>query len=83
MILVLFLYYISLSLSRPQALCRFLFIGPPKEGGVLLMELTSLTKPLVNKVKPVPFDEFQKSGDWLVARGRVYHTSMGNFVTGG
>ena len=47
------------------------------------MELTSLTKPLVNKVKPVPFDEFQKSGDWLVARGRVYHTSMGNFVTGG
>jgi len=67
--------------SGPQALCRFLFIGPPKEGGALLMELTSLTKPLVNKVKPIPFDEFQKSGDWLVARGCVYYATMGNFVT--
>lgn len=46
------------------------------------MELTSLTKPLVNKVKPIPFDEFQKSGDWLVARGCVYYVPMGNFVTG-
>ena len=72
----------SISFFRPQALCRFLFVGPPNEGGVLLMELTCLTKPLVNKVKPVPFDEFQKSGDWLVPRGRIYHTSMGHFVKG-
>ena len=74
---------LSLSLfSRPQALCRFLFIGPPKEGGVLLMELADLTKPLVNKVKPLPFDEFQKSGDWMIQRGIIYNTSMGNFVEG-
>lgn len=66
--------------SGPQVLCRFLFIGPPKEGGVLLMELTSLTKPLVNKVKPIPFDEFQKSGDWLITRGCVYYATMGTFV---
>ena len=46
------------------------------------MELTSLTKPLVNKVKPIPFDEFQKSGDWLVTTGCVYYATMGNFVRG-
>ena len=46
------------------------------------MELASLTKPSVNKVKPVPFDEFQKSGDWLITRGSVYYATMGNFVTG-
>ena len=46
------------------------------------MELTSLTKPLVNKVKPIPFDKFQKSGDWLITRGSVYYATMGNFVTG-
>ena len=46
------------------------------------MELTDLTKPLVNKVKPVPFDKFQKSGDWMIRRGCVYYTTMGNFVKG-
>lgn len=66
--------------SGPQALCRFLFIGSPKEGGALLMELTDLTKPLVNKVKPLPLDEFQKSGDWMVQRGITYYAPMGNFV---
>lgn len=46
------------------------------------MELADLTKPLVNKVKPLPFDEFQKSGDWMIQRGIIYNTSMGNFVEG-
>jgi len=66
--------------TGPQFICRFLFTGPPREGGKLLMELTDLTKPLENKVKPIPFDQFQKSGDWMVPRGRVYYTPLGNFV---
>lgn len=46
------------------------------------MELTDLAKPLENKVKPVPFDQFQKSADWMVPRGRFYYMPMGNFVKG-
>lgn len=46
------------------------------------MELTHLTKPLENKVKAIPFDQFQKSGDWMVPRGRFYYTPLGNFVKG-
>ena len=46
------------------------------------MELTDITKPIENKVKPIAFDKFQKSGDWMVPRGRVYYTPMGNFVKG-
>ena len=46
------------------------------------MELTDLTKPLVNKVKPLSLDEFQKSGDWMVQRGITYYAPMGNFVEG-
>lgn len=66
--------------SGPQAICRFLFLGPPREGGSLLVELTELTKPFQNKVRPLPFDQFQKNGDWMVPRGRSYYTPMGNFV---
>ena len=46
------------------------------------MELTELTKPFQNKVRPLPFDQFQKNGDWMVPRGRSYYTPMGNFVKG-
>ena len=46
------------------------------------MDLTDITKPLENKVKTIPFDKFQKSGDWMVPRGRVYYTPMGKFVKG-
>ena len=46
------------------------------------MELADITKPLENRVKPIPFDKFQKSGDWMVPRGLVYYTPMGNFVKG-
>ena len=46
------------------------------------MELTDLTKPLVNKVKPVPFDEFQRSADWIVPRGRVYYKPVGSYIKG-
>ena len=77
-----FPHLLFMSFFRPQALCRFLFVGPPREGGFLLMQLVSLTKPLVDKVKPVPFDEFQKGGDWLIARGSVYYATMGNYVKG-
>ncbi|CAH3109903.1 unnamed protein product [Porites lobata] len=66
--------------SGPQVICRFLFIGPAKEGGELLMELTDRTKPVDNKVKPVLFDQFQKSADWMVPRGRFYYTPMGAFA---
>ena len=46
------------------------------------MELTNRTKPIDNKVKPTPFDQFQKSGDWMVPRGRFYYTPMGAFAKG-
>ena len=46
------------------------------------MELTGRTKPVANKVKPVLFDQFQKSADWMVPRGRFYYTPMGAFAKG-
>ena len=46
------------------------------------MELTNRTKPIDNKVKPMFFDQFQKSGDWMVPRGRLYYTPMGAFAKG-
>ena len=46
------------------------------------MELTDRTKPVDNKVKPVLFDQFQKSADWMVPRGRFYYTPMGAFAKG-
>jgi len=46
------------------------------------MELTNRTKPIDNKVKPMLFDQFQKSGDWMVPRGRFYYTPMGAFAKG-
>ena len=46
------------------------------------MELTDRTKPVDNKVKPVLFDQFQKSADWMVPRGRFYYTPMGAFTKG-
>ena len=46
------------------------------------MELTNRTKPIDNKVKPMPFDQFQKNGDWMVPRGRFYYTPMGAFAKG-
>ena len=46
------------------------------------MELTNRTKPIDNKVKPMFFDQFQKSGDWMVPRGRFYYTPMGAFAKG-
>ena len=46
------------------------------------MELTEQTRPLESKVKPIPFDQFQKNGDWMVPRGRTYYTPLGNFLKG-
>ena len=68
--------------SRPQAICRFLFNGPTKEGNELLLELTNRTKPVDNKVKALPFDQFQTTGDWLVPRGWLYYSAKGSWVKG-
>ena len=68
--------------SRPQAICRFLFNGPTKEGNELLLELTNRTKPVDNKVKALPFDQFQTTGDWLVPRGCLYYSVKGSWVKG-
>ena len=68
--------------SRPQAICRFLFNGPTKEGNELLLELTNQTKPVDNKVKDLPFDQFQTTGDWLVPRGCLYYSAKGSWVKG-
>ena len=68
--------------SRPQAICRFLFNGPTKEGNELLLELTNRTKPVDNKVKDLPFDQFQTTGDWLVPRGWLYYSAKGSWVKG-
>ena len=46
------------------------------------MELTNRTKPIDNKVKPMLFDQFQKSGDWMVPRGWFYYTPKGAFAKG-
>ena len=68
--------------SRPQAICRFLFNGPTKEGNKLLLELTNRTKPVDNKVGALPFDQFQTTGDWLVPRGYLYYSAKGSWVKG-
>jgi len=64
----------------PQVICRFLFLGSPRDGEAILSELTEKTKPLENEVKPIPFDQFQKKADWMVPRGRTYYTPLGNFL---
>lgn len=66
--------------TGPQVICRFLFLGNPRDGEAILSELTEKTKPLENEVKPIPFDQFQKKADWMVPRGRTYYTPLGNFL---
>ncbi|XP_015768169.1 PREDICTED: uncharacterized protein LOC107346838 [Acropora digitifera] len=66
--------------TGPQVICRFLFLGSPRDGEAILSELTEKTKPLENEVKPIPFDQFQKKADWMVPRGRTYYTPLGNFL---
>ena len=81
----LYAFHFSISfavVSRPQAICRFLFNGPTKEGNELLLELTNRTKPVENKVKALPFDQFQTTGDWLVPRGLLYYSAKGSWVKG-
>ena len=81
----LYAFHFSISfavVSRPQAICRFLFNGPTKEGNELLLELTNRTKPVDNKVKALPFDQFQTTGDWLVPRGLLYYSAKGSWAKG-